>query len=169
MVARCRFHLLANGKKVVTMVVAARRPASKLDIEDGSTSMSNTEKLQREKEFHNRRFGSGEDIRAGLLKYYAANRHMEEFYTSIVASIAKDSSLLEYGCGRGERSTRWPNLGAEVTGIDISPKAISRARRRAARRGFEAEYIVMDAENTTFENDTFDVVVGSGIIHHQNL
>ena len=36
-------------------------------------------------------------------------------------------------------------------------------------RFLNIDYFVMDAENTTFEDNTFDIIVGQGIIHHLNL
>jgi SAM-dependent methyltransferase len=61
--------------------------------------------------------------------------------------------------------------GARVTGIDISPVAIDAARQEAVRRGVvdEISFEVMDAERLDARDGTFDVVCGTGILHHLDL
>jgi len=56
-----------------------------------------------------------------------------------------------------------------VTGIDISDGAIDQARETARSEGIEARFEVMDAENLAFPADSFDLVCGTGIIHHLEL
>jgi 2-polyprenyl-3-methyl-5-hydroxy-6-metoxy-1,4-benzoquinol methylase len=131
--------------------------------------MNDINKLDKERAFHDQRFGEGVDQRAKLLKYYSVNKHLEEFYTDTISEICQGKELLEYGCGRGERSRKWVRLGAEVTGIDISSEGIRKARKRSSNGDYRANYFVMDAANTTFDGSTFDIVVGSGIIHHLDL
>ncbi|MBI2098814.1 class I SAM-dependent methyltransferase, partial [Candidatus Uhrbacteria bacterium] len=59
-------------------------------------------------------------------------------------------------------------LGAEVVGIDISEVGITQARKEAKKRGLadKTEFYVMDAEATTFPDNTFDVICVSGVLHH---
>jgi SAM-dependent methyltransferase len=57
-----------------------------------------------------------------------------------------------------------------VTGIDISPIGIEHANEEAVAAGLStAEFLVMDAENLAFADGEFDVVCGSGILHHLDL
>lgn len=59
-----------------------------------------------------------------------------------------------------------------LRGIDISPVAVEQANADALTAGFEPSqihYEVMDAENLTFPDQTFDLVFGSGILHHLDL
>jgi SAM-dependent methyltransferase len=131
--------------------------------------MKNQDRLDRERAFHDDRFSGGEDPRKHLGKYYSVNMHLEAFYRETVSRNCKGLELLEYGCGRGEKSRTWVNMGANVTGIDISPEGISKAKKRSSKAKYHASYFVMDAENTTFDDATFDIVVGSGIIHHLDI
>jgi len=57
---------------------------------------------------------------------------------------------------------------AHVTGIDISKVAIERLAARAAD-DLRLQFEVMDAENLEFPVGSFDVVCGSGILHHLDV
>ena len=61
------------------------------------------------------------------------------------------------------------NFGAILTGIDISPAGIKKAQERISTTKHEANYLVMNAEKMDFENSSFDMVAGTGIIHHLDL
>lgn len=131
--------------------------------------MAGSDRLNREKSFHDKRFGGDGCERKAARKYYSVNKHLHKRYTEIVSSFCKGKNLLEYGCGTGSNSIQWIQLGAKVTGIDISTEAIKKAKEEIAGSEYHAEYFVMNAENTEFDNDSFDVVVGTGVIHHLDL
>lgn len=79
-------------------------------------------------------------------------------------------AVLDYGCGMGNRSLLLAEHGAEVAGIDISKVAVETTRERVEEAGFEdGEFRVMDAESLEFETDSFDLVCGSGVLHHLDL
>ena len=61
--------------------------------------------------------------------------------------------------------------GASVTGIDISPVAVEQGRRRAAADHVadQVTFEVIDAESLQFPDGTFDLVCGSGVLHHLDL
>lgn len=81
------------------------------------------------------------------------------------------TSVLEYGCGPGSAfSLELARRGADVVGIDISSVGIEQARERAREAGItNARFEVMDAEEMTFADGTFDLVIGEGILHHLSL
>jgi SAM-dependent methyltransferase len=66
--------------------------------------------------------------------------------------------VLDAGCGTGEHTLLAASKGADAFGIDISPRAIQRARDKAAARGIAARFEVADAL-------TFDTVTDSGVFH----
>ena len=71
-------------------------------------------------------------------------------------------SLLHSQCHIGTDTLSWAKLGATVTGIDFSPKAIAAARSIAERMGIDATFIetaVSDAPQHL--EDTFDIVYTS--------
>jgi SAM-dependent methyltransferase len=50
-------------------------------------------------------------------------------------------SVLDLGCGTGRWSVELAQRGWEVTGIDLIPKAVMGARRRAAQAGVDARFV----------------------------
>lgn len=88
------------------------------------------------------------------------------------ASETPNSIILDYGCGRGSNSLEYLHYGArKVYGIDISPVYISKAIELMRENGFDEnifDFRVMDAHVLEFEENTFDLVLGNGILHHLN-
>jgi phosphatidylethanolamine/phosphatidyl-N-methylethanolamine N-methyltransferase len=68
--------------------------------------------------------------------------------------------ILEVGVGTG-LSLPYFRKDAAVTGIDVSPDMLRKARERVARRGLTQVKAVleMDAENMAFEDSSFDAVL----------
>lgn len=56
---------------------------------------------------------------------------------------ATGGKILEVGVGTGKNMPYWPR-GASITALDISPRMLERARRRAERLGPDAELWLMD-------------------------
>ncbi len=77
--------------------------------------------------------------------------------------------ILDYGCGLGEASLEFLEKGWITYGIDISPRYVARATRSAQESGYpdgRYRFLVMDAHSIAFGTETFDLVVGRGILHH---
>jgi 2-polyprenyl-3-methyl-5-hydroxy-6-metoxy-1,4-benzoquinol methylase len=55
--------------------------------------------------------------------------------------------LLDLACGTGRMALRLAALGYQVTGVDITPEMIARARQKAAKQGLSIEWVVADARN----------------------
>jgi SAM-dependent methyltransferase len=75
-------------------------------------------------------------------------------------------SVLEICCGSGMITEKFARSGAIVTGIDFSPAAVQRARERARRYGFAADFLVGDAEKLGFGDRAFDIVAVHDGLHH---
>ena len=72
--------------------------------------------------------------------------------------------ILEIGIGTGKNIPYYPS-GANITGIDISPHMLKRARMRAiSRQDVSVELLVMDVASMLFTSDTFDAVIGSFVL-----
>ena len=122
----------------------------------------------RESEFFDQAYTTGS--RKAVGRIYAITRNRLQSYERLIYGDVTGKRVLEYGCGTGSHSLAIARRGGRVTGIDISEVGISKARERAAAEGVSgAEYLVMDAEQMTFPDDTFDLVIGEGILHHLNL
>ncbi|GAB3591502.1 class I SAM-dependent methyltransferase [Angustibacter peucedani] len=72
--------------------------------------------------------------------------------------------VLDAGCGSGPLTAALRDAGAVVTGVDISSAMVELARRRL---GEDADLHVADLDAPLpFEDDTFDVVVASLVLHY---
>ncbi len=68
--------------------------------------------------------------------------------------------VLEAGIGTGRNLEFYPE-GLELTGIDVSPQMLERARRRAESLGREVELRQADVQELPFQDATFDTVVAA--------
>ena len=72
--------------------------------------------------------------------------------------------ILEVGVGTGKNIPFYPS-GAQVTAIDISPRMLEKGRARDNQRhDVTAELLKVDLNGLTFEDNSFDAVVGSFIL-----
>ncbi len=77
-----------------------------------------------------------------------------------IANDRPRQHILEVGVGTGLSLPHFRG-DARVTGIDVSPEMLAKARRRVTRLGLrQVEALqVMDAERMTFPDDSFDAVL----------
>ncbi len=73
--------------------------------------------------------------------------------------------VLDAGCGTGEHALLAAAHGADAVGVDVSPRAIERARGKAAARGVRARFEVASALSLGQLAMTFDTVIDSGLFH----
>ena len=89
-----------------------------------------------------------------------------------VASVAPaGAQILEVGCGPGHLSIRLArDHGLEVTGLDLDPAMIARARantdRPVAGDQRRPEFLVGDVAALAFPDRSFDLVVSTLSMHH---
>ena len=126
-------------------------------------------RLQREARFHDQAFAGNIRTRTG--KFYEVARAAKRHYHRLIDEDCAGRRVLEYGCGRGSHAYALAHLGAEVVGIDLSREGILQAVTQGRERGLEQRlaFRVMDAEALAFPDDHFDLVCGSGILHHLDL
>jgi ubiquinone/menaquinone biosynthesis C-methylase UbiE len=72
--------------------------------------------------------------------------------------------VLDVGCGTGFLALRFAELGHTVTGIDLSPQMIDRARRKAEQADQQIDFRVGDATALDFPDETYDLVVARHVI-----
>jgi len=78
----------------------------------------------------------------------------------------KGKKILDVGCGKGSLSFYLAQEGADVIGIDLSSNFIEFCQEEAKKLGFSIEFREMNAQIPEFEENTFDIIVGSRVIHH---
>lgn len=73
--------------------------------------------------------------------------------------------LLDLQCGGGEAALSWANLGARVTGVDLSENRLAEARAKAARAGAQVVYVRGNVVRLPFPPAIFErVYTGGGVV-----
>jgi len=75
------------------------------------------------------------------------------------AGVRAGDRVLDVACGTGVVSVTAARLGARVTGLDLTPELLERARENARVAGVDVEWLEGDAEHLPFEDASFDVVL----------
>ncbi len=73
--------------------------------------------------------------------------------------------VLDVGCGTGENLHYLAGLGHRGVGIDLSPTAIGKARKKAEGRRQKARFIVGDALRLEELRRRFDTIIDCGLFH----
>lgn len=105
------------------------------------------------------------------VKFYSVVRRTSNFAKAWLLERALNKRVLVYGCGSGAQSFYLAKAGANVVGIDISDVSIREARARALAEGVETKtsFSVMDCETLALGDNSFDVIVAAGVLHHLDL
>jgi SAM-dependent methyltransferase len=90
---------------------------------------------------------------------------LEAFTTAAAARLVRHATVhdgqrvLDAGCGTGVAAVTAARLGARVTGLDLTPALLERARENAHIAGVHIDWREGDVESLPFEDDSFDVVL----------
>lgn len=142
--------------------------------DDRTTQPSPTEtdeqlarRLQSEAEFQNSRVRN-EEGEARDRFYYLVEDAFTAYHASLQDVEGKD--VLIVGCSEGG-VTPMARKGARAVGIDIADEAIARLNEAIDREGLRANgnALVMNAEELTFEDESFDLIVCTGVLHHLDV
>jgi 2-polyprenyl-3-methyl-5-hydroxy-6-metoxy-1,4-benzoquinol methylase len=106
-----------------------------------------------------------------VVRRYTAPRLRRRFnleYRFGVMGSLEGKRVLDVGCGDGSNAVLLALRGARVTGIDLSPKTVELARRRAEANGVGdmVEFICSPIETAPLPEQYFDIVWGDSILHH---
>ena len=104
-------------------------------------------------------------------KAFAANPWVtdEERIRRLVAAARLNGSerVLDIATGPGYIAEAFAGAAREVVGVDLTEAMLAIARERTAARGVpNVSFRVADAQNLTFDNEAFDVVVCRLALHH---
>jgi SAM-dependent methyltransferase len=136
---------------------------------DDAPSDHLTQVVERERRFFNTTGWLYSRLRLLIWRAIGEYARIDEQYTLF---DAQGKRVLLYGCGPGAEVELLARKGAaEITGIDISDRDIASAQANAARLGLgdNVRFLVQDAHHTDFPDASFDLVVGTAILHHLDL
>jgi SAM-dependent methyltransferase len=86
-------------------------------------------------------------------------------FVRLAEAGALAGALLDAGCGTGEHTILAARQNARALGVDVSPLAIEIARRKAAERGVDTSFQVLDALRLDTLGQAFDTIIDSGLFH----
>ncbi len=72
--------------------------------------------------------------------------------------LSKESRICDFGCGPGLWTTRFAELGATVTGIDLSERSIRYAQETAQKKNLTIRYILQDYLQLSMD-EQFDLII----------
>ena len=81
--------------------------------------------------------------------------------------LAPGERVLDLGCGAGTDSlvaAQMVGQSGRVTGIDMTPEMLAKARASAAEMGANVEFVEGEVERLPFADGSFDVVISNGVI-----
>jgi SAM-dependent methyltransferase len=90
--------------------------------------------------------------------------------SDVAAAAPRATEVLEVGCGPGRLSILLAKQGRDVTGLDLDPAMVERARINVAAIPWNADgapsFVVGDAARMPFPDRAFDLVVSTLSMHH---
>lgn len=108
----------------------------------------------------------------GNKKYYAATERSKQYVDEWIKHEVPGKVFLDYACGNGFQAIKAAKLGAKLSlGVDISRVSVENARADAQTAGVtgNSRFVQADAENTRLPDNSVDVVLCSGMLHHLDL
>jgi SAM-dependent methyltransferase len=130
---------------------------------------------------HTREASRGRAVSGGIIigdaaVYDAASRlvlgpFLRRIAADVAATAPEGARVLEIGCGPGHLSIMLARRhGLDVTGVDLDPAMVERARANAVRTanggGHSPSFLVGDVASLAFPDASFDVVVSTLSMHH---
>jgi ubiquinone/menaquinone biosynthesis C-methylase UbiE len=106
------------------------------------------------------------------MKYYAVERQSLQKVENWLKENCQGKRALDYCCGNGENAIFMAKNGAaSVVGIDISEVSVANCQETAKSEGVDhvTEFMIGDAEKTGFDDNSFDIIIEYGALHHLDL
>lgn len=101
-----------------------------------------------------------------MVSFMGAARAQEELIKQ--ANIEANQRVLDLGCGTGTMvvllKRKYP--AAQIVGLDPDPKALQRAKKKVKRAGVSVQLDEGFADKLPYDEDTFDRVLSSLMLHH---
>jgi 2-polyprenyl-3-methyl-5-hydroxy-6-metoxy-1,4-benzoquinol methylase len=96
-------------------------------------------------------------------KQYVLHLIHEKAY-EVAAELARKKRALDFGCNIGYGTAILNKTVQSVTGVDVSPRAITAAKKRYG--GVGIRFQVIDGRSSVLQGETFDVITSFQVIEH---
>jgi SAM-dependent methyltransferase len=100
--------------------------------------------------------------------YFANGEGGRPFGRFMAEGHVAGKDVLEIGCGMGTHAAMLARLGAQLTAIDLTQRAVEVTRRRFDLFGLDGRIQRADAERLPFDDRSSDTVWSWGVIHHSS-
>ena len=95
---------------------------------------------------------------------------IDQAQPDLIAAVEKGEvcgpTVLDVGCGAGNNAIYLASRGFDVTGVDVSAKAISIAKQKASEAEVDVTFITLDALKIGTLNKRFDTLIDFGLFHN---
>ncbi|MFE7131575.1 class I SAM-dependent methyltransferase [Streptomyces sp. NPDC057638] len=93
------------------------------------------------------------------LRHAATRAAWSALLNSWIRPVPAGSDVLDVGCGTGSLALLLAEEGHRVTGVDLAPRMVGRAREKLTLAGHEGRFLVADAAAPPLGGETFDAVL----------
>ncbi len=139
-----------------------KRKRKELEFHDTSRDITQRDSL--DKDTYEKLYGNE--------KYYQAVGQSNAYTDNWIRENVKNKIFLDYACGNGGNAIKAAKYGATLAiGLDISRVSVENAKREAKKQTVDknTRFIQADAENTMLPDNSMDVIICSGMLHHLDL
>lgn len=108
----------------------------------------------------------------GNKKYYKTTKLSVDYIDEWIEINSKGKVCLDYACGNGIYALKMAENDAElVLGLDISDVSINNCKLLAQEQGLNSNtlFFQADCEKTLLPDDSIDILICSGMLHHLDL
>jgi 2-polyprenyl-3-methyl-5-hydroxy-6-metoxy-1,4-benzoquinol methylase len=110
---------------------------------------------------------SGVDIDyRGVFRYVSTHGCRRQILEKWLRAAQPKETFLDVGCELGYFVRQMAEKGLNVTGVDISPTKIRKAKLVAEKLNLNCRFLTMDAESLDFQDSSFDWVLCSETLEH---
>jgi SAM-dependent methyltransferase len=97
------------------------------------------------------------------------NEHITSGYDELhqlAMPVVPKGTVMDIGCGTGAHTVRLARRGCDVVAMDLTREGVKAARERLRRENLKGRFVVGDAENLPFRDQSAEVAWTFLLLHH---